>query len=85
MTGRFDGISPDEVTAWVQTEEFHQLYQELIERARREGIGIDEGADLKLHAAALLKQQHDLGAGSIPERIWRTFYVVQRVTPEQAA
>jgi hypothetical protein len=33
------------VTAWVQTEEFHQFYQELIERARREAIGIDEGAD----------------------------------------
>jgi hypothetical protein len=39
----------------------------------------------KAHAAALLKQQHDLSAGAIPERIWRTFYVVQRVTPEQAA
>jgi hypothetical protein len=37
MTGRFGSMSPDEVTAWVQTEEFHQLYQELIERARREG------------------------------------------------
>jgi hypothetical protein len=35
MTGRFDGISPDE----------------------------------KLHAAALLKQRHDVAAGSIPERI----------------
>jgi hypothetical protein len=33
----------------------------------------------------LLKQCHDVAAGSIPERIWRTFYVVQHATPEQAA
>jgi hypothetical protein len=39
---------------------------------------------LKLPAAALLKQRH-VGAGSIPERIWQTFYVVQHTTPEQAA
>jgi hypothetical protein len=35
MTGRFDGISPDEVTAWVQTEDFHQFYQESSARGAR--------------------------------------------------